>query len=112
MRTSLPTPAELAILRVLWTRGPSTVREIHTQLGTETGYTTVLRTVQTMTEKGLVSPDKTSHAHIFAATAPASEVLAQLLENLLDRGFGGEAGEFLKAARAVAESKDRSREPK
>ncbi len=57
MRNVLPTAAELAVLRVIWDRGPATVREIHTHLGGETGYTTVLRTVQNLTEKGFVAPD-------------------------------------------------------
>ena len=105
MRNSLPTAAELAILRVIWDRGPSTVREIQTQLGTETGYTTVLRTVQNWSEKGFLAPDKSAHAHVFSVIAPASETLTLLLANFLKRGFGGNTEEFLKCAQAAAELK-------
>ena len=110
MRTSIPTPAELAVLRVLWEQGPSTVRDIHTHLGTKTGYTTVLRTVQTMTDKGFVTPDKSPHAHIFSATAPEPETLVQLMDDLLQRAFGGDREEFLKYAREVVGQRELPRQ--
>jgi predicted transcriptional regulator len=88
-----PTPAELEILRVLWERGPSTVREVHDLLDREraTGYTTVLKLLQIMTEKGLVMRDESARAHVYAARVPASDTQRQLVRDLLDRAFGGSA---------------------
>ena len=88
-----PTPAELEILRVLWDRGPSTVREIHETLDREraTGYTTVLKLLQIMTEKGIVTRDETARAHVYAARVPAADTQRQLVRDLLDRAFGGSA---------------------
>ena len=88
-----PTPAELEILRVLWERGPSTVREVHESFGREraTGYTTVLKLLQIMTEKGLVTRDEAARAHVYAARLPESDTQRQLVGDLLDRAFGGSA---------------------
>lgn len=88
-----PTPAELEILRVLWERGPSTVREVHDLLDREraTGYTTVLKLLQIMTEKKLVMRDESARAHVYAARVPASDTQRQLVRDLLDRAFGGSA---------------------
>ena len=88
-----PTPAELEILRVLWDRGPSTVREVHETLEREraTGYTTVLKLLQIMAEKELVTRDETARAHVYAARVPASDTQRQLVRDLLDRAFGGSA---------------------
>ena len=104
MSKSIPTPVELAILRVLWSHGPSTVRDIHTHLGTKNGYTTILRAVQIMTEKDFVTPNRSTHAHIYSATAPASETLAQLVDDLLQRGFGGDREEYLKYVQAAGKA--------
>jgi predicted transcriptional regulator len=88
-----PTPAELEILRVLWQRGPSTVREVHAELEREraTGYTTVLKLLQIMAEKGLVTRDESARAHVYAARVPAEDTQRQLVRDLLDRAFGGSA---------------------
>lgn len=88
-----PTPAELEILRVLWERGPSTVREVQDTLEREraTGYTTVLKLLQIMTEKELVTRDERARAHVYAARVPASDTQRQLVRDLLDRAFGGSA---------------------
>src|SRR5688500_13897904 len=88
-----PTPAELEILRVLWQRGPSTVREVHEDVEREraTGYTTVLKLPQIMAEKGLVTRDETARAHVYAARVPADDTQRQLVRDLLDRAFGGSA---------------------
>jgi predicted transcriptional regulator len=88
-----PTPAELEILRVLWQRGPSTVREVHEDVEREraTGYTTVLKLLQIMAEKGLVTRDETARAHVYAARVPADDTQRQLVRDLLDRAFGGSA---------------------
>jgi predicted transcriptional regulator len=88
-----PTNAELNILRVLWRRGPSTVREVHAGLdrGPAVGYTTVLKLLQIMAEKGLVTRDASVRSHVYRARA--SEVVTQrrLVSDLLERAFGGSA---------------------
>jgi predicted transcriptional regulator len=92
-RSPRPTPAELEILRVLWTRGPSTVREVQEILEHDrpTGYTTVLKLLQIMTEKKLVSRDEAARAHVYAARAPEQQTQRQLVGDLMDRAFGGSA---------------------
>ena len=99
-RALRPTPAELQILRVLWARGPSTVREVHEALGParDTGYTTVLKLLQIMAEKGLVARDETARAHVYAARAGESATQRQLVRELLDRAFGGSAGKLVMQA--------------
>ena len=88
-----PTNAELAILSVLWRRGPSTVRDVHEALGEErgeaVGYTTVLKLLQIMTEKTLVKRDTRSRTHVYAAAASEATTRDQLLSDLVDRAFGG-----------------------
>jgi len=88
-----PTNAELAILSVLWRRGPSTVREVHVALGEgrgeAVGYTTVLKLLQIMTEKKLVQRDTRSRTHVYAAAASEATTRDQLLSDLVDRAFGG-----------------------
>ena len=87
-----PTDAELAILRVLWDNGPSTVRQVHEELSDrETGYTTTLKLMQIMADKGLVTRDETSRTHIYAASASQELTQGQLLKDLADRAFGGSA---------------------
>jgi predicted transcriptional regulator len=88
-----PTNAELAILSVLWRRGPSTVRDVHEALGEgrgeAVGYTTVLKLLQIMTEKKLVKRDTRSRTHVYAAAASEATTRDQLLSDLVDRAFGG-----------------------
>jgi BlaI family transcriptional regulator, penicillinase repressor len=88
-----PTNAELAILSVLWRRGPSTVRDVHEALGESrgdaVGYTTVLKLLQIMTEKKLVKRDTRSRTHVYAAAASEATTRDQLLSDLVDRAFGG-----------------------
>jgi predicted transcriptional regulator len=95
-----PTPAELEILRVLWDRGPSTVRDVQEQLEEErpTGYTTALKLLQIMTEKGLVRRDETARAHVYAARAPEQKTQQQLVRDLLERAFGGSASALVMQA--------------
>src|SRR5919202_4816105 len=92
-----PTDAELAILRVLWSRGPSTVRDVHEQLNEQspTGYTTVLKLLQIMTEKGLVVRDETQRAHIYESRYSEQKMQRQLLSDLVDRAFGGSAAKLV-----------------
>jgi len=104
-----PTDGELAILRVLWARGPSTVRQIHEVLSGERdlGYTTVLKILQVMTEKGLVARDETERSHVYRAAEAAERTQAHLVHDLLDRAFGGSASKLvlhaLSAKPATAE---------
>ncbi len=86
-----PTEAELELLRVLWERGPSTVREVHENLGAEkeTGYTTTLKILQKMADKGLVTRDETDRTHIYAAAIKAEQTQRQLVRDLVHRAFGG-----------------------
>lgn len=89
----LPTEAELRLLRVLWDRGPSTVRDVHEQLGPDggIGYTTVLKVLQVMHGKGLVIRDDSSRSHIYAAALPPETTQRQLVADLVERAFGGSA---------------------
>ena len=86
-----PTDAELAILRVLWERGPSTVRQVFEVLSAERdlGYTTVLKMLQIMDEKGLVERDASDRTHIFSARQTQAQTQRHLLDDLLDKAFGG-----------------------
>jgi predicted transcriptional regulator len=86
-----PTTAELEILRVLWQRGPSTVREVHESLRRRDriGYTTVLKLLQIMTEKGLVTRDVSARTHVYAAAASQSTTQRRLVADLTERVFGG-----------------------
>jgi predicted transcriptional regulator len=95
-----PTDAELAILGALWERGPSTVREVQESLNRvkETGYTTVLKFMQIMFEKGLVVRDESARSHIYAAALRAEETQRQLVVNLADRAFGGSAQKLVLQA--------------
>lgn len=95
-----PTDAELAILRVLWERGRSTVREVADAIQAErgTGYTTALKLMQIMFEKGLVKRDDSSRTHVYEAVAAADVTQRQLVTDLLDRAFGGSAQQLVLQA--------------
>lgn len=84
-----PTEAELDILRVLWARGEASVRDVHDALNTETGYTTVLKTMQIMTDKGLVTRKEAGKAHLYKAAMRESDMQGQLLRDLSDKLFEG-----------------------
>jgi BlaI family transcriptional regulator, penicillinase repressor len=101
-----PTPAELEILGVLWELGPSTVREVHERLAREkpTGYTTVLKMLQIMTEKDLVSRDEAARAHVYEARVPQEQTQRQLVHDLLDRAFGGSATKMVMQALSSRQS--------
>ena len=95
-----PTDAELAILRVLWERGASTVRQVHEALvGTrETGYTTTLKLMQIMTDKGLVKRNETARTHVYSPMAGQEQTERQLVQDLVDRAFGGSAAQLVLRA--------------
>jgi len=101
--TPKPTDAELAILRVLWDRGPSTVRQVHNVLNRErtAAYTTALKLLQIMTEKGLVERDERDRTHIYKAKLSQEQTQRQLIRDLLDRAFGGSATKLVMQALAT-----------
>lgn len=99
-----PTDAELAILRVLWDRGPSTVREVHDELARErlTGYTTVLKLLQIMTEKRLVTRDESTRSHVYMPRVSQDATQQQLVADLVQRAFGGSAAQLVMQALAAS----------
>ena len=106
MKTLLPpkpTEAELAILRVLWERGPSTVRQVMDALCRvhPTGYTTALKQMQIMTEKGLLRREEAGRLHIYEAARSEQETQRQLVGHLLDRAFGGSTEKLVLQALAA-----------
>ncbi len=96
-----PTDAELAILRVLWAQGPSTVREVAEEMGREGAYTTVLKLLQIMTGKGLVRRDESARTHVYRAARSERATQRQLVRDLADRAFGGSAGRLAMQALAA-----------
>ena len=105
-----PTDAELAILRVLWERGPSTVRQVHDVLVARVGltaYTTALKLLQIMAEKGLVRRDESDRTHVYHARLTEEQTQRQLVRDLLERAFGGSSSKLvlqaLSAKRATPE---------
>lgn len=101
-----PTEAELAILQVLWNDGPSTVRAVADALNRErpTGYTTVLKLLQIMHEKGLVERDESQRSHVYRPARPAEQTQRAMLRDLMDRAFGGSARELVLQALAAKPS--------
>lgn len=101
-----PTDAELAILRVLWERGPSTVRQVFEALSAERdlGYTTALKMLQIMHEKGLVVRDDSDRTHVFAAAQTQAQTQRTLLDDLLDKAFGGSSMSLVMQALASRKS--------
>ena len=95
-----PTDSELAILRVLWEQGPSTVRAVHDALvGTrETGYTTMLKLMQIMAEKGLVTRDESERTHVYTARLSEDQTQRQLVSDLVRRAFSGSAAALVQQA--------------
>src|SRR5438874_12833822 len=101
-----PTDAELEILTVLWSRGPATVREIHDTIVNRkpTQYTTVLKMLQIMAEKGLVRRDEKQRAHVYQASRPREWTQSQLAGDLLQRAFGGSARGLMLGALPAKEA--------
>lgn len=95
-----PTDSELEILTVLWSRGPSTVRVVHDTVARHrpAQYTTILKLLQIMAEKGLVRRNESERAHVYEASRPREETQRQLAGDLLQRAFGGSAKSLLMGA--------------
>jgi BlaI family penicillinase repressor len=116
-----PTESELAILQVLWSRGPSSVREVWRELGEKSGYTTVLKFLQIMLAKGLVRRDERLATHVYEAAVTQGSTQDRLVVRLLDQVFSGSASQLvmralssnpisteeLKAIRAMLAEKER-----
>lgn len=104
-----PTASELEILRVLWARGPSTVREVHDALSEsrEVGYTTVLKLLQIMTTKGIVRRNETQRAHVYEAGVPAEQTKRQLAGDMLQKVFEGSASQLMMHALAGTKASER-----
>jgi len=98
--TPIPSNAELEILRILWKEGPTTVRAIHDELRgqRDIGYTTVLKTMQVMAEKKLVTRDESERSHVYSAAVPEASVKKRLVTDLLDRAFDGSAASLVMQA--------------
>jgi BlaI family penicillinase repressor len=103
-----PTDAELAILRVLWERGASTVRQVHDALADtrETGYTTTLKLMQIMVDKGLVKRNETARTHVYSPMAGQEQTERQLVQDLVDRAFGGSAAQLVLRALSAGGTTD------
>ena len=105
-----PTEFELAILQLLWRDGPGTVREVLHRLnderGSEAGYTTVLKMLQIMTEKGLVERDDARRPQVYRARLSQEQTQRQLVSDLLERAFGGSAKQLVMQALAARKTSE------
>ena len=98
-----PTDAELEILTVLWGRGPATVRDVHSTIARRRAaqYTTILKLMQIMADKGLVKRDEKQRAHVYSASKPREWTQRQLAGHLLERAFAGSASSLMVGALAA-----------
>ncbi|GAB3541568.1 BlaI/MecI/CopY family transcriptional regulator [Pontibacter brevis] len=99
-KTPKPTESELEILQVLWQHGPSTVRLVHEELSKskEVGYTTTLKLMQIMAEKGMLEADKTSRSHVYRPLLEEDQTQQQLLDRFMDAAFRGSASKLVMQA--------------
>jgi len=98
---ALPTDAEIDILAVLWRLGAATVREVHEALGKDCGYTTTLKQMQLMTEKGLLARSERFRSHVYQSAVPKEQVQKQIAGDLLHRVFAGSASSLMMGALAA-----------
>ncbi len=100
MALPTPTDAELTLLRILWSLGPSTVREVHVVHSTvrDVAYTTVLKLMQVMHDKGLVVRDTSQRSHIYTPVQSEKVVQGRLVNNLVNKAFGGDAAGLVMRA--------------
>jgi BlaI family transcriptional regulator, penicillinase repressor len=98
---ALPTAAELDILAVLWRLAAATVREVHEELDKDIGYTTTLKQMQLMTEKGLLIRVERFGSHVYEASVPKEQTQRQIAGDLLKRAFGGSAKSLVMGALAA-----------
>ena len=97
IKQTKPTESELEILRVLWERGEATVRDVHEELSKtkDAGYTTTLKLMQIMHEKGLLTRDESERTHVYRAALSEEHTQRQLVDHLLERAFGGSARQLV-----------------
>ena len=95
-----PTESELEILNILWNEGPSNVRNVNNIINQqkEVGYTTTLKLMQIMTQKGLVERDESARTHIYSAKIKAEDIQGEMLDKLLNTAFGGSASKLVLSA--------------
>ncbi len=95
-----PTESELEVLKVLWTKGPSTVREVNDLLNEsrEVGYTTTLKIMQIMAQKGFVSRDESSRTHVYSAAVQEGDIKNALVDRLMETAFSGSASQLVMQA--------------
>ena len=95
-----PTEVELAILRVLWDRGPSSVRQVHEALSAarDTGYSTTLKMMQVMFDKGLLKRDESVRPQVYRPTQPEAQTQTQMVDDLIQKVFGGSARKLVLRA--------------
>ena len=95
-----PTDSELEILNILWTKGPSTVREIHEVLeqNKDAGYTTTLKLMQIMLDKGLLKRDASNKSHVYTANISQEKTQGQLVQRMIDNVFNGSASQLVMQA--------------
>ena len=98
--TDKPTESELEILKVLWTKGPATVREVNEILNEqrEVGYTTTLKIMQIMTQKGIVNRDESARTHVYSAAVAEAEIKDAMIDRLMDTAFSGSASQLVMQA--------------
>ena len=93
-----PTEAELEILKALWRLGAATVRDVHTHLGPRTGYTTILKLMQIMANKGILTRETSGRSHVYRPTHAEAHTQRRLVADLMTRAFGGSARKLIAAA--------------
>jgi BlaI family transcriptional regulator, penicillinase repressor len=94
----MPTPAEVDILAALWRLGPSTVREVHDDLGKDCGYNTTLKQMLLMTEKGLLRRSERFRSHVYEPAAPQEQMQQRIAGDLMRRVFAGSAKGLIMGA--------------
>ena len=107
---TLPTAAELDILAVLWRLGVATVREVHDELGKDNGYTTTLKQIQLMTEKGMVIRGERFGSHVYEASLPREQTQQRIAGDLLRRAFAGSARSLVMGVLAAQPTSQRMEE--
>ena len=94
----IPSDAEIGILTVLWRLGPSTVREVHEALAKDTSYTSTLKQMQVMFEKGLLVRSERYRSHLYEASLPQEDAQARFADDIMNRVFGGSARSLVLGA--------------
>src|SRR5205823_2002902 len=105
-KTPKPTEGELEILQALWRLGPSTVRAVHDHLGGRTGYTSVLKLMQIMADKGLLMRDERGRSHVYRPVEPEVQTQRRLVADLINRAFDGSARKLIAAALSSRRASD------